>query len=349
MPREIRVIGPRQVALRAYEDAPLKPDEVRGQGILSGISHGTEMNLYRGTSAFADHEFDMDLRLFVPRKGPAPAGEIGYEWVGRLTEVGADVHHLIPGDLVHMLIPHRDTQTFVPENFPYRGRIDALPVDVTPEQAIILALAGVALAAIHDARIKVGDRVAIFGLGAIGLLAVQLARLAGAGWIDAIDLYPVRRELATRFGADRTLDPGRVRRGLRDQDGKPSSRRRRCHRTLGALRGAERGDPVRADGRDRGCRGLLPGRRDRVAAGRGVASQPHHHDFHHGVVGVPAPRPPVVEPAADQPGGHRSVGRGQARTRTASSATAFPFDRAAEAYELIDRHPDEVIKVVMDY
>ena len=72
MPRELRVIGPRRVALQTYEDAPLKPDEVRGQGILSGISHGTEMNLYRGTSAFADHEFDMDLRLFVPRKGPAP-------------------------------------------------------------------------------------------------------------------------------------------------------------------------------------------------------------------------------------------------------------------------------------
>ena len=207
MPRELKVIGPRQVALQTYEDVPLKPDEVRGQGILSGISHGTEMNLYRGTSAFADNEFDMDLRLFVPRKGPAPAGEIGYEWVGRITEVGAHVHHLAAGDLVHMLIPHRDTHTFVPENFPYRGRIEALPAGVTPEQAIILALAGVALAAVHDARIKVGDRVAIFGLGAIGLLAVQLARMAGAGWIDAIDLYPARRELASRFGADRTLDP----------------------------------------------------------------------------------------------------------------------------------------------
>ena len=78
---------------------------------------------------------------------------------------------------------------------------------MTPEQAIILALAGVALAAIHDARIKVGDRVAIFGLGAIGLLAVQLANLAGAGWIDAIDLYPMRRVPAARFGAARTLDP----------------------------------------------------------------------------------------------------------------------------------------------
>ena len=61
---------------------PLKPDEVRGQGILSGISHGTEMNLYRGTSAFADHEFDMDLRLFVPRKAPRPQGRSATSGLG---------------------------------------------------------------------------------------------------------------------------------------------------------------------------------------------------------------------------------------------------------------------------
>lgn len=74
-----------------------------------------------------------------------------------------------------MLIPHRDTQTFVPENFPYRGRIEALPADVTPEQAIILALTGVALAAIHDARIKVGDRVAIFGLGVTAVISAAFS------------------------------------------------------------------------------------------------------------------------------------------------------------------------------
>ena len=315
MPRELRVIGPRQVALQTYEDAPLKPDEVRGQGILSGISHGTEMNLYRGTSAFADHEFDMDLRLFVPRKGPAPAGEIGYEWVGRLTEVGADVHHLKPGDLVHMLIPHRDTQTFVPENFPYRGRIEALPAEVTPEQAIILALAGVALAAIHDARIKVGDRVAIFGLGVIGLLAVQLARLAGAGWIDAIDLYPARRELAARFGADRTLDPAacdvayEIKTASHHHGADVAIELSGHYAALNeAIRCVRMAGTVVAGG-------LLPGRRDRAAAGRGVASQPHHDDFHHGVVGMPPPRPPVMEPAAHQPGGHRFAGGGKTQHR----------------------------------
>ena len=75
MPREFSLIAPRQVALQTYTDAPVKPDEVRGHAILSGISHGTEMNLYRGDSPFADKEFNTDLRLFLPQRAAA-AGEI---------------------------------------------------------------------------------------------------------------------------------------------------------------------------------------------------------------------------------------------------------------------------------
>ena len=75
MPRELKVIGPRQVALQTYKDAPLEPEEVRGQGILSGISHGTEMNLYRGTSAFADHGNHHGTASFrATSKAPRPQG-----------------------------------------------------------------------------------------------------------------------------------------------------------------------------------------------------------------------------------------------------------------------------------
>ncbi|MGH2369771.1 MAG: zinc-dependent alcohol dehydrogenase, partial [Chloroflexota bacterium] len=62
--------------------------------------------------------------------------------------------------------------------------------------------------AIRDAGIKLGDRVAVFGLGAIGLLAVQLARLAGASQVIAVDPLAPRRELAQRYGADQAIAPG---------------------------------------------------------------------------------------------------------------------------------------------
>ncbi|HEV2124676.1 MAG TPA: zinc-binding alcohol dehydrogenase, partial [Chloroflexota bacterium] len=59
----------------------------------------------------------------------------------------------------------------------------------------------------RDAGVKLGDRVAIFGLGAIGLMAVQLARLAGASQVIAVDPIARRRELATRYGADVAMEP----------------------------------------------------------------------------------------------------------------------------------------------
>jgi threonine dehydrogenase-like Zn-dependent dehydrogenase len=64
-----------------------------------------------------------------------------------------------------------------------------------------------ALQSVHDARIKVGDRVAVFGMGAIGLLAVQIARMNGAERVIAIDPVESRRAMALSLGADAAIDP----------------------------------------------------------------------------------------------------------------------------------------------
>ncbi len=59
-------------------------------------------------------------------------------------------------------------------------------------------LARVALGGVHDAGIRLGDAVAIIGLGVVGLLASQLARLAGATLVIGIDRYRLRLEAARR-------------------------------------------------------------------------------------------------------------------------------------------------------
>lgn len=56
-------------------------------------------------------------------------------------------------------------------------------------------------------QIGVGDWVAVYGLGAIGLLIVQMARLNGAERVFALDPVENRRRLALSFGADLALDP----------------------------------------------------------------------------------------------------------------------------------------------
>jgi len=63
-------------------------------------------------------------------------------------------------------------------------------------------------AATHVARIGWGETVMVIGAGAVGLAAIQGARLAGAGRIIAADPNPLRREMAVRAGATDLCNPG---------------------------------------------------------------------------------------------------------------------------------------------
>ena len=84
---------------------------------------------------------------------------------------------------------------------------DALP----SEQACLLgcAVATGVMSVLETARVWEGARVAVIGCGAVGLSAIQGARIAGASVIRAIDIDERKREQATRFGATHT-EPGPV-------------------------------------------------------------------------------------------------------------------------------------------
>lgn len=62
-------------------------------------------------------------------------------------------------------------------------------------------------AVLNTAKVEEGATVLIMGLGAVGLAAVQGARLAGAACIIASDPIAERRDAARRFGATDVLDP----------------------------------------------------------------------------------------------------------------------------------------------
>jgi threonine dehydrogenase-like Zn-dependent dehydrogenase len=120
--------------------------------------------------------------------------------VGIVTEIGPEVTRFAPGDRVFGHFPIRETQTVD------QARADPLPAGISAEAALCLDPVVMALA-MRDAGIRLGDRVAVFGLGAIGLVAVQLARLAGAAEVIAVDPLANRRDLAMAFGADVAIDP----------------------------------------------------------------------------------------------------------------------------------------------
>ncbi len=205
MARELVAVEARTPVLREYQPGPVRPGTVRVVAEFGAAKHGTEMMGYRGEAIFNTHRYDRELRMLVPKEPdqvasrgfPLPLGNIV---VGRVDAVGEGVEGFSVGDRVYGHLPLRDVQVAPVE------RLAPLPADMSPEAAVCTDPVDAALA-MRDAHVRVGDRVAIFGLGAIGLFAVQLCKLSGAELVIAADPVPHRRELAQRLGADMVLDP----------------------------------------------------------------------------------------------------------------------------------------------
>lgn len=86
---------------------------------------------------------------------------------------------------------------------PYaQANLAAIPDGVSDEQVLLLAdIASTGFAAAERGRIRLGDTVAVFAQGPIGLCATLGARLMGASEIIAVDSDPGRLKMAQHFGA----------------------------------------------------------------------------------------------------------------------------------------------------
>lgn len=202
MPRELVAIAPRQPVLREFTEPPLGPNDVRIQSEFGAAKHGTEIPIYRGDAPTSHARYDPAWRCFMPRDAasgvfPVPLGNM---CVGTVTTVGDEVTTCSVGDRVFGHLPLRDVHV-VPAT-----RVQRMPAGLSDQAAVCLDPADAAFA-MRDAHVRVGDRTAVFGLGAIGLFAVQYCRMSGADIVVAVDPVEHRRALARRFGADVVLDP----------------------------------------------------------------------------------------------------------------------------------------------
>lgn len=203
----VRFTAPRTVDVSTYPEPEIGPSDVRVRTRYSGISAGTELTAYRGSNPYLTKRWDEQSRLFVPGEASFeyPIEGWGYEEVGEIVEVGADVEGVLVGDLVFGTWGHRSVAIL--SGGYARERV--MPAGADPVIGVFAHIGAIALNAVLDADIHVGEAVAVFGQGVPGQIVSQLARLNGAD-VFAIDAIPARLELATKLGATHAFDATQV-------------------------------------------------------------------------------------------------------------------------------------------
>ena len=212
MPRELIAPARERVAFRDYAREPLAADQIRVRSQFGAAKHGTEMALYKGYG-LPRGRYDGELGIFTGRAGDGRAGDgetggrelfparLGNICIGEVIEAGSAVTAVRTGDRVFTHGGFRQEHVWLAD------RVRVLPEGVPWQAATCLDPTDFALGAVRDGHVRIGDAVAVFGMGAIGLLVLQLVRLAGAHPVIAVDPIALRREVARELGADLTLDP----------------------------------------------------------------------------------------------------------------------------------------------
>ncbi|MEM3692563.1 MAG: zinc-binding alcohol dehydrogenase [Candidatus Bathyarchaeia archaeon] len=210
MPKEAIAISPGRVVIREYEEPPLRPKDVRVKSLLSAEKHGTTLAILRGISPMNEKGFDSRRLIFLPSETPSTIFpmHLGNMTVGKVTEVGKEVSRLKVGDRVYGYLPMRETHTVSEE------RLSIAPPFMKDEEIVCIDPAVVALMAVREGGVRIGEIVGVFGLGAIGLMAIQMARISGAVKVLGIEPIDGRRKLAKEYGADDLINPRETDAGL---------------------------------------------------------------------------------------------------------------------------------------
>lgn len=338
--------GPRTVGFESFEDLPLAPHQLRLRTLYSGISAGTELTAYRGSNPYLHKRWDPARKLFVPAKQPAltyPISGWGYEEVGEVIELGSEVQAVSLGDIVYGTWGHR-THHILEEEYA-RPRIK--PAGLDPILAIYSHLGPIALNGILDANIHVGETVAVFGLGVLGQIIAQLARLSGAH-VVGVDLIEKRLEMARELGA--------IEHGFNSRDGSPAERIKDLTNGRGAdvtieVSGNARAlhEAVRATAYS--ARVVVLGFFQGEAQGLLLGEE-----FHHNRISLVCSQISNVDPALSYRWDRLRLihtimdlqAQGSLNLRPVITHV-IPFEQAAQGFQILDETPDQALQIVLDF
>ena len=324
----LQFTGPKTVELRELTVGPPGPDELLIETSYSAISPGTELLVYRNQLP-ADLPVDESLTNFEGTFS-YPV-EYGYATVGTVTETGAAVDTEWKGQWVFAFEPHRSLFRAEP------SEVIPIPDGIGPEAGTMLATVETAMNLVLDSQPRIGERVAVFGAGVIGLTTIRLLAAFPVSELDVVEPIHSRRELAREFGADRVLTPAEASTELTEMD----------------LAVELSGQP---DGLDDAV-GVV-GFDGRIVVGSWYGNKRAPLDlgsrFHRNRISITSSQVSTLAPEL------RGRWDNRRRVETAFDwlerletdrliSHRIPFEEAAHAYELLDTTPAETLQVVLTY
>ena len=179
-----------QLKTREYDPANLGPDQVLVANKYSAISAGTERAWITGKSNNVTQRFP-----FHP----------GYSAAGVVEAVGSEVTEYKPGDRVLINWHGHCSHAVCKCTKRFLCKIEDDSIDL--KHAAFGLIASFPMLGVRRLKVEPGESVMIAGLGILGMIALQFARLSGACPLIAADPDPARRKLALELGADAVLDP----------------------------------------------------------------------------------------------------------------------------------------------
>jgi len=340
------ITEPGKISFLPLENQDLKPNEVRIRTLYSGISAGTELTAYRGTNVYTQKEWDPTRKLFLPGSKPSkpyPLVGWGYEEVGEIVEIGKDVSRVKLGDIVGGTWGHKswhiETEVIASDRL--------IPINLDPILGIFTHIGPIALNGVLDANIHIGENVAIFGLGVVGQIAARLAKISGAR-IIGVDLYDKRLNLAKQNDAvDFAINP---------KEGSPAE----IIKDLTANSGAD--VVIEASGSTSALHEAI---RSAAYSSRvvvlgfiqgGAETLYLGDEFHHNRIQLICSQIGGIAPELSSRWDRIRLIRTILELQEKGAIDLghlithkVPFDRAEEAYKLLDEKPEEALLVVLDF
>jgi 2-desacetyl-2-hydroxyethyl bacteriochlorophyllide A dehydrogenase len=191
-------LGPGEVEVREEPVPEPGPEQVLVKSLVSGISPGTEMLIYRD---------QFPAEVTIDASIPSLAGtfhyplKYGYATVGQVVTSGSQVPEEWSGRLVFVFHPHESHFLATPEE------LLPIPGGISPEVATMLPNMETAVNFILDGAPLLGEQVVVFGQGIVGLLLTAVLAKMPLASLMTLDLFPRRRLASESLGAQACLDP----------------------------------------------------------------------------------------------------------------------------------------------